>query len=218
MRRPNGAPHSRLELPTLIKSEQGLRPSGDYDALAFEGLDLSGQRADRARLTQCGLHECAMDDVCLRNALIAECRWERVTAAALDTGGATWRDVELIQVRIGSLQAYDTDLTRVTVRASRLDLVNLRSAQLTDVIFERCVITDLDLGSSTARRVSFADCRLERVDCFQAELAEVDFSGAEVGSFTDVAQLSGAVISSRQLAELAPAMASHLGVSIEPDV
>jgi uncharacterized protein YjbI with pentapeptide repeats len=203
-----------IELPALTPFEGGLQPDGDYDALDFDGLDLSGQRAHRARLTQSRFHNCDLDAVDLRDALIAECVFDLINAGALNTAGTTWRDVRLQQVRIGSLQAFDSTLTRVTARTARLDLVNLRSAQLHDVRFEKCTISDLDLGSATARRVSFADCRIDRVDCFQADLERIDFSESQVGAFDDIGHLRGAVINPAQVVALAPAMASHLGLYV----
>lgn len=206
-----------VDLPTLTTFEGRLEPDGDYDGLDFDGLSLSGQRAHRARLTQSRIHDCDLDEVDLRDALIAECIFELVHAGALNAAGASWRDVHIQQVRIGSLQAFDSVLTRVTARNTRLDLVNLRAAELTDVRFEQCVITDLDLGSAVARRVSFVGCRIDHVGCFQADLEHVDFSRSEVGEFTDVGHLGGAVINTVQLAALAPALASHLGLSVRDD-
>jgi uncharacterized protein YjbI with pentapeptide repeats len=207
-----------VDLPTLTTFEGRLEPDGDYDGFDFDGLSLSGQRAHRARLTQSRIHDCDMDEVDLRDALIAECVFELVHAGALNMAGTSWRDVHIQQVRIGSLQVIDSVLTCVTARNTRLDLVNLRAAELTDVRFEQCVITDLDLGSAVARRVSFVGCRIDHVACFQADLEHVDFSRSEVGEFTDVGHLGGVVINTLQLAALAPAMASHLGLSVHDDI
>lgn len=203
-----------VDLPDLTPFDGALEPDGDYDGLEFDGLDLAGQRAHRARLTQSRIHDCDLHEVDLRDALIAECVFDVVQAGALHTAGATWRDVHLQQVRIGSLQAFDTTVTRVTVRNSRLDLINLRAAELTDVRFEQCVISDLDLGAVTARRVTFAGCRIDTVDTFQADLEHVDFSGSQIGTFADVGHLRGVAINAVQLVELSSPMASHLGLTI----
>ncbi|MGI8574159.1 MAG: pentapeptide repeat-containing protein [Egibacteraceae bacterium] len=213
----NRSTSTPVDLPALTALEGELAPNGDYDACALDGLDLRGQRADRARLTQSRVREYQLDDVSLRDALIAECIFERVDAVSFSTVGATWRDVALSWMRMGNFEAYDADLTRVTVRESRFGFVNLRSARLTDVLFDRCVITDLDLGSATARRVTFAGCRFERVDCFQADLEDVDLRGAEAGEVVGVGHLRGTVMSPSQLVALAPAMAAHLGVTMRDD-
>lgn len=203
-----------IDLPDLTPFDGGLQPDGDYDALDFDGLDLSGQRAYRARLTQSRIHDCDLDAVDLRDGLIAECVFDLINAGTLNTAGANWRDVRLQQVRIGSLQAFDATLTRVIARNARLDFVNLRAAKLHDVRFEKCTISDLDLGSATARRVSFADCRIDRVDCFHADLEHVDFSESHIETFDDIGHLRGAVINPAQVVALAPAMASHLGLTV----
>ncbi|HSK90216.1 MAG TPA: pentapeptide repeat-containing protein [Euzebyales bacterium] len=207
-----------IDLPPLTPFDGALEPDGDYDALAFHGRDLGHQRGHRARLTRSHLRECDLDEVDLRDARIAECRFEMVTAGTLDAAGAMWRDVELRQTRIGNFQAFDGDLTRVIVADARLDFVNLRAADLTDVRFARCVITDLDLGSASARRVTFVDCRIKRLDAFQADLVDVDLSTSTVDGFENVGHLRGVTISTVQLAAVAPAMAAHLGVRISGEV
>ncbi|HSK98347.1 MAG TPA: hypothetical protein VK891_17100 [Euzebyales bacterium] len=207
-----------IELPELTPFSGALEKDGDYDALDLDGLDLAGQSGQRARLTQSWVHSCDLDDVDLRDALLAECLFDTVHAGTLHLAGSTWRDVQLEGVRIGSFQAYDGAMTRVLARDARLDVVNLRAAELTDVHFERCVIGDLDLGAARARRLTFAGCRIERLHTFHADLDRVDVSGAEVGAFNDAGDLRGVAVSPVQLAALAPAMAEHLGITVREDI
>ncbi len=203
-----------IALPDPLIRGEGLEPHGDYDGMLFDGVDLTGRRASNARITGSRFHGCAMDDVTLSGALLAECELDQIEAATLDLVDTRIRDIAFTSGRIGGLQVHDAELVRVIVRSCRLGYVNLRGATLADVQFERCAITDLDIGDATLRRVGFSDCTVERLTCPKADLESVDLAGADIGVVSDYAGLRGATISTAQLVVFAKGLAEHVGIEV----
>jgi len=102
----------------------------------------------------------------------------------------------------------------VVFTAGKLDSVNFRSAVLTDVTFEDCVLRDADFGGATLLRVSFAGCTLAGADFTKADCTEVDLRGARLGITAGYESLRGVTIDSGQLVTLAPYLARHLGITV----
>jgi uncharacterized protein YjbI with pentapeptide repeats len=64
------------------------------------------------------------------------------------------------------------------------------------------------------RRVRFDGCRIGQLTVSQAKLTEVDISTAELSHVAGLDSMRGAIISSAQLYDLAPAFAAHLGITV----
>ena len=93
--------------------------------------------------------------------------------------------------------------------------MNFRSAGLTDVRFENCVLRGVDFAGARLTRVSFPGCRLSEVDLTGATLTKVDLRGAELNITADSGSLRGAVIGTAQLLDLAPFLAEALGITVK---
>ncbi|HEY5031986.1 MAG TPA: pentapeptide repeat-containing protein [Actinomycetes bacterium] len=193
-----------------------LEVDGDYDGLELRGLDLSGQRGSQARFLDCEMHDCRLDDVQLRRARIGDTVLTDLRSVSLDVADSAWRDCVVRGSRIGAFVAPGATMTRLHVVGGKIDFVNLRGAHLVDVTFEGCRLGDVDCSRADLTRVAFPGCQVERLDVSSARLAEVDLSRAELHELSGLAQLAGAVISQGQLADLAPAFATHLGVRVVP--
>ncbi|MGY1436446.1 pentapeptide repeat-containing protein [Streptomyces reniochalinae] len=194
----------------------GLEPDGDYDGVRFEGLDLSGTDGGGATLLDVGMYRCALDEARLTRLRVIDSVLEGVWGVGTDLAGGELRDVELRDARLGGVQLHGARLNRVLVRGGKIDYLNLRQAQLTDVTFEGCVLTEPDFGGASLERVAFRDCVLRRAEFHQVRFENVDLRGAtELDIATGVGNLAGAVVSSGQLMELAPAFAAQLGVRVE---
>ncbi len=191
-----------------------LEPDGDYEALAFDDLDLSGQDGAHARFIDCVLRRCGLDGTGLDHAQLLDTSLREIHAGTLDLADATWRDVDVADCRLGAVQAYGGRLTRVTVRGGKIDYLNLREAHLTDVRFAGCVIGDLDLIGVHATRLVLEDSRIGRLDLTHAVLTDVDLRTADLSRLDGLAGLAGATISQEQLLELAPALAAHLRIIV----
>nr|WP_251692798.1 pentapeptide repeat-containing protein [Streptomyces sp. CHD11] len=206
-----------LRLPALERYEGGgLEPDGDYDGLDFREADLAGQDGGGARFMDCALTGCALDGTRLSRARVLDSVLAGVRGVGTDLAEATLRDVELTDARLGGTQLHGAVLERVLIRGGKIDFLNLRGARLTDVVFEGCVLVEPDLGGARLERVEFVDCALKGADLSGATLADVDLRGAAALEITrGVDRLSGAVISTAQLLDLAPSLAGELGIRVE---
>ncbi|WP_435283219.1 pentapeptide repeat-containing protein [Streptomyces koelreuteriae] len=212
-----GARRPELRLPVLEAYEGGgLEPDGDYDGLEFRDAELTGQDGAGARFMDCVLTGCALDETRLRHARFLDSALTGVRGVGTDLSEATLRDVELTDARLGGPQLHGAVLERVVIRGGKIDYLNLRTARLRDVVFEGCVLVEPDFGGARLERVEFVDCALKGVDLHAATLTDVDLRGAaslEISRGFD--RLSGAVISTAQLLDLAPVLAMEWGIRVE---
>ncbi|GGR02301.1 hypothetical protein GCM10010261_55580 [Streptomyces pilosus] len=206
-----------LRLPAPERFEGGrLEPDGDYDGLEFREEDLTGQDGGGARFLDCALRGCALDGTRLSRARLLDSVLAGVRGVGTDLAEATLRDVELTDARLGGTQLHGAVLERVLVRGGKIDFLNLRGARLKDVVFEGCVLVEPDFGGARLERVEFVDCALKGADLSGATLKDVDLRGAaalEIARGVD--RLSGAVVSTAQLLDLAPVLAAELGIGVE---
>ncbi|MEV8461573.1 pentapeptide repeat-containing protein [Streptomyces griseosporeus] len=194
----------------------GLEPDGDYDGLEFRDADLGGQDGAGARFMDCRLAGCALDETRLRHARVLDSVLTGVRGVGTDLAEATLRDVELLDARLGGTQLHGAVLERVLVRGGKIDYLNLRRARLRDVVFESCVLVEPDFAGARLERVAFVDCAVKSADFGTAALTDVDLRGAAPLEITrGLDRLSGAVISTGQLLDLAPLLAGELGIRVE---
>jgi uncharacterized protein YjbI with pentapeptide repeats len=185
------------------------------EGLTFDAVDLTDRGLAGVTFVECALDGATFDGADLTGASFVETRIERLGAPSLRAPRSRFRDVELVASRIGSGELYDCTWDGVVVRGCKLGFVNLRAAELTDVLFADCVIEELDLGRAKATRVAFEGCTVDALDVRAAELRHVDLRGARLGRVAGVAGLRGAIVSGFQAAELAEAMAEHLGIAVQ---
>jgi len=203
-----------VDLPELTAFVGDLEPDGDYDALELRDLDLSHQSAENARFLDCRLVACVLDDAALSHAQIADSVLTEVRAVTLDAIDSAWRDVAVTGARLGAVTAYGAQLTRVRITGGKLDYVNLRDGALTDVVIEDCTIGELDLVGARLTRVSLDRCRVGQLDVMHATLDRFDLRGAELAELRGLGDLRGAIITPAQLTDLAPALATHAGLTV----
>lgn len=207
-----------VHLPELrpFEAGRGPVPDGDYDGVAFDDADLGGTDGSGARFLECALRNCSLNEARWERARLLDSVLEGVTGAGTDLAGAELRDVELRDARLGGVQVHAARLSRVLVRGGKIDFLNLRQSRLLDVTFENCVLVEPDFGGTTLERVAFPGCALRGVDFTGAALTDVDLrDAAELDIAAGIGQLGGAVISSAQLMDLAPAFAAELRVRVE---
>ncbi|WP_225846335.1 pentapeptide repeat-containing protein [Streptomyces sp. HPF1205] len=239
------APEELSDLPyaDLLRPYRGpLEIEGDYDTVHFDhrafepgGADEPGEpgeqgeqggpggrggrgrpRATGSRFLESALTDCVLTDADLRN-----CRFNDVWVSATRFTGVSladtdWLDSALLACSLAGVEAFGSVLRRVTFRRCKLDSVNLRSAGLHDVVFEDCVLREVDLAEATLDSVSFPGTRLERVRLGRATVKKADLRGATAIDLADGYEaLRGALITSTQLLDLAPALAQTLGITVK---
>ncbi|WP_328504946.1 pentapeptide repeat-containing protein [Streptomyces sp. NBC_00457] len=212
-----GARRPEVRLPALEPFGDGeLEPDGDYDGLDFRESDLAGQDGGGARFMDCALTGCALDETRLHHARFLDAVLTAPRGVGTNLAESTLRDVEVVDARLGGTQLHGAVLERVVIRGGKIDYLNLRAARLRDVVFENCVLVEPDFGGARLERVEFPGCVLKEADFTSATLLDVDLrEAAELGIARGIGQLSGAVISTGQLLDLAGALAGELGIRVE---
>ncbi|MGW1224201.1 pentapeptide repeat-containing protein [Streptomyces sp. NPDC001478] len=212
-----GARRPEVRLPPLVAWDGGgLEPDGDYDGVRFEAADLADESGPGSRFMDCALEGCSLDRTELGRARFMDTVLTGVRGVGTDLSGASLRDVEVVDARLGGTQLHGAVLERVLFRGGKIDYLNLRKARLKDVVFEGCVLAEPDFGDAGLTRVEFRDCVLRRADFSAVRMEHVDLrTVAELDIARGVDRLAGAVISSLQLMELAPAFAAQIGVRVE---
>jgi uncharacterized protein YjbI with pentapeptide repeats len=154
------------------------------------------------------------DQLDLRTARLREVELGLVNVPVVRAARGEWRDV-LVGGRLGSLEAYEAQWRSVRFVGCKLGFVNLRGADLLDVAFIDCVIDELDLLDTRARRVRLTDTRVGHLTLRDGDLRDVDLRGADLDSIDGVRHLRGVTISPDQLTLMAPLLADALGVRVE---
>jgi uncharacterized protein YjbI with pentapeptide repeats len=192
-----------------------LGPDAVLDGERYVDADLSGQRAEGARLLDCRFERCRADGLVLRRARLSGCALVGLHAVDLDAAQSQWLDSTVDGARLGAVSAYGATLTRVAVTGGKLDYVNLRGATLSDVTFDGAVLGELDLSDATLTDVRLRDCRLDVLTLSAGtRLLRVDLTGATLHVVNGLDGLRGAPVSGTQLFELAPLLAEHLGIVV----
>lgn len=186
----------------------------ECEAERFIDIDLTGRDLMGIKFAECELENVGLHEADLRGARFVETRISRTNSPILSAPLSTWRDVAIDQSRIGSGELFESNWRSVRFSHCKLGYLNFRSAELTDVEFVDCAIDELDLGGAKATRVALAGTSIGSLDVSRANLVDVDLRGAEFSSIRGVDGLRGATITELQLAELAPMIASHLGIRV----
>ncbi|MGH3068716.1 MAG: pentapeptide repeat-containing protein [Streptosporangiaceae bacterium] len=211
-------PRDRLaDLPYAgtLKSHQGdLAADEDYEGVHFDGLDLDAPRAPGSRFMECAFTQVTVQDGRLRRARFNDVWLRGVRLTATELSDSNWIEATIIGSVAAGVVAHGSRLRRVTFRGCKLHGVNFRAATLTEVTFEDCMLREVDFGGATLRRCQFPGSQLHETDFSQVTLDKVDLRGAELGIIITPGALSGATITPAQLAELAPLLAEHAGITV----
>jgi uncharacterized protein YjbI with pentapeptide repeats len=190
-------------------------PGLTYDTVHVDGGTAEDVDAAHARFIECAFTRFTFDGGSLRRARLADVWLHETRLVATDLAETEWLDATLLDCVLAGTAAYGAQLRRVAVRGGKLDSVNFRDAALTEVRFENCALRRVDFAGAALDRVSFSGCRLAEVDLTGATLKKLDLRGAaELGIIGDHASLRGAIITTAQLIDLAPALAQSLGITV----
>lgn len=200
---------------TLTLHQGDLAPDEDYEGAHFDGLDLDSPRAQGSRFMECAFTQVTVQDGRLHRARFNDVWLSTVRLTATELSDSNWIGVTILGSVAAGVIAHGSRLRQVTFRGCKLHGVNFRAATLTEVTFEDCMLREVDFGGATLRRCRFPGSQLRETDFSQATLDQVDLRGAELGIIITPGALRGATISPVQLAELAPLLAEHAGITVE---
>ena len=194
---------------------ESLQSRESHDAERFEGADLTDYDLEGSSFTECLLESLSSGGAKWRGSRFVECIVTDPFAPVFDAPRTTWHSVRVERPRWGSAALFDSEFKNVHLVGGKIDYLNLRSSQLTDVVIEGCSIGELDLGGVRATRVALVDCRIGMLDVTGATLRSFDLRSTELGGVSGVDGLRGAVVDQGQLMLLAPLLAGHLGLVVE---
>ena len=211
---------SELPFAAALIRHQGELGSGsdfdtDFDTVLFERTEFDSPRAPSARFLECAFRQVSITDGKLQRSSLRDvwARDLRLTGTSL--AESRWHDVTLLGSALAGVQVFGAELRNVVFSGCKLDSVNFRTSRLTSVTFDNCVLLDVDFAGATLARCSFPGSQLTRVDLSKVTMEKTDFRGAELGLIIDADSLRGAIISSGQLAVVAPVLAETLGIIID---
>lgn len=194
----------------------GLDPDERYDSVHFDKLDLSDPSAANASFLECAFTHVSVQGGRLRRARFSDVWLRDVRLTAIDLAETNWLDGTFIGGVVAGATVFGAQLRRVAFRGCKLDSVNFRGAGLIEVTFEDCLLRHVDFANATLTRTAFPGSRLEQVDLTGVTLDHVDLRGAELGLVIGPDSLRGAIISTAQLAQVAPVIAESLGIVVDP--
>ena len=190
-----------------------LRSDSDHDGEQLTG-DLSGQLAANTRFLECTFRDCDLSEVRAPRARFAETSLYAVRGAGVDLAESTWLDCVVQGARLGAVQLHGAELRRVRFEGCKIEYLNLRSARLDECAFVDCQLVEPDFAEASLAGVEFDGTRLVAPDFRAATMAGVDLSSADLVAPRGLAGLKGATVSRLQLIDLAPVLATELGILV----
>lgn len=210
-------PEQPPEPPDLsVLAVSTLDRGSDHEGGVLSGFEVTGTEVPDVRIDTCVLDRVTVTDARVRSLDLRTVWWRdsRLTGAELLDGD--WTDVVLERCVLAGVALSGTRMRRVVFRRCKLDAVTVRAARLEQVRFEDCLVRGLDLGSTRAADVSFTGSEVVELDLTKAFLDRVDLTAAVALHLArGVDGLRGAVVTPSQLVDLAPALAAHVGLSVQ---
>ena len=185
----------------------------DHDGETFSG-DLSDQTAANARFLECTFQRCDLSGFGAPRARFAETSLYAVHGAGLDLAESSWSDALVQGARLGAVATYGAELVRVRFEGCKIEFLNLRGATLRDVQFVDCQLVEPDFREARLAQVTFDRSRLVSPEFANGTYTDVDLSGAELAGARGATGLKGATVSSLQLIDLGPLLATELGITV----
>ena len=105
-------------------------------------------------------------------------------------------------------------MSDVTFDDCRLDLVNLRFANLERVVFRDCRMSECDFEEASLKDVLFERCELREASFSSASLQRVELRGCTLAGLRGVEALRGARMPWNDVLEHAPLFALAVGIEI----
>jgi uncharacterized protein YjbI with pentapeptide repeats len=205
-------PRELADLPYVAHLIPGrLDGAAEYDTVHFDRTDLDGPDASGARFLECAFTGVSVQGGRFRRSRFIDVWLEGARIVLSDFAETQWSDATFVNGTIAGVSRLD----RVVFAGCKLDSVNFRDAELTGVTFSDCLLREVDFGGATVTRTAFTASRLAGVDFSRARLDQVDLRGSELGLVVGPDPLRGAIISTGQLAAIAPVLAESLGIVVD---
>ncbi len=83
------------------------------------------------------------------------------------------------------------------------------------MLFDSCVIDEMDLYSSELKNVRFVNCLVDKLELQNTKMQKVDFRESTFVQIKRSADLKGAIITTEQLIFLSPQLAQQSGIIVD---
>ncbi|MGK5637415.1 pentapeptide repeat-containing protein [Streptomyces sp. URMC 126] len=208
---------------TQLPYAHGLEPftgplerAGAYERLHFDGSAFEDAEAGRSLFSEVAFSSAVFQRGSFRRSRFDDVWLHAVRMVGTDLADTTWLDGELTAGVLAGAEAHGAELRRVVFRQCKLDSVNFRAATLREVAFVDCLLRDVDFGGAILTDVHFPGSTLDGARFEKARLTKVDLREATaLGIAAGLGDLGGATVSTPQLFDLAPALAAHIGLTVE---
>lgn len=195
-------------------SADDLRGGVELTARRIEGGDRSGADLAGLGIDACLLEGIVLDEAALTSARIIESRLARITASALHAKRSTFRSVEIADSRFGAAEFWDAALREVEIRGCRIGYLDLAGSTVADLRIADCTIDELNVADATLTRVALPGCRIGVLHVQDARLTDVDLRDAQIGDVSNPRFLAGATIDDALLFQIAPTLATDMGIRL----
>lgn len=185
------------------------------DDLRFTEFDGEPVALPHGRVLGCRFEDVACEVLDLQGTTMRESEVLRPSVVTVRAARGEWSDVRVRGGRIGVLEAYEASWSTVEITGVKASYLNLRAASLTDLTLTDCRIEELDLADARVERATLDGSQITRLTVQGATLEGFDLRGAAIEEIVGIASLKGAIISSDQLIDLAPALARAVGLAVE---
>jgi uncharacterized protein YjbI with pentapeptide repeats len=179
--------------------------------------DLTGQVADRVRLTRCELHRVALTGAQLRGLTLVD-----VLAVDCELSGAflheaKFQRVELRNCRMTGVVMSQSNLKHLRLVECKLDGANLRLTRADHVQMSDCTLVDADFYEAVLTNSVLDGCDLRGSAFSKAAVRGLRLGGSKLDGVRGATSMGGVVVAGDQVLPLALSLFGDLGIDIEND-
>jgi uncharacterized protein YjbI with pentapeptide repeats len=188
-----------------------------HERVAIGGADFAGNFAQRVTFDQVRLHKVKITGADLSASTFLDARLESCELSNAVFHEGEFRRVELYECGATGLAAGDATFSNVLFESCLLRLANFRLSKFDSVIFLKCDLRGADFMGAQLTNVAFQDCELGEASFERCVCVNVDLRTSQIEALAGAHGLSGAIIDSLQLLDLAPKLASALGLLVRDE-
>ena len=175
--------------------------------LAMPGLRFEESRLERVDLSGARLAHLSLSDVELESANLAN---------ANVRGGSAWR-VRIGRSRLTGISWHEGMIRDTVLSDCRIDLSSFAATRMDQVVFERCLLMQVDLQQATLRAVRFQDCDLTEADVSEARFERCELRGCTIDGMRGAERLRGVAMPWEDIVASVGTFAAAVGVTVLDD-
>ena len=198
------APENGSLADLLDGSLEHVQLTGDATKYTVQALEIDSVIFDRMSFLRAHLPRIVARD------LVAK---QSDFSSTLMTDGAFNR-AEFINCRMSGVDFSKTSLHDVVFRGCKLDMANMRFADIRRAKFIDCTLVETDFLGAILQDVTFESCVLEKTVFDRVKCKQVDLRTSQLIELSGWGSLKGATIDGVQLLSAAPYLAHELGISV----